>query len=74
MKPRIVTVCLAMLVAVALYAGQENASPQKDGFTAQALTYCCGNHPTPHCGYTEDLEALEKAHGCKDWHARRPKS
>jgi hypothetical protein len=75
MKPRIITVYLTPLVAVALYAGQENASPEKEGITAQAITYCCGNHPkTPHCGYEDDLAALEKAHGCTDWRARRPKS
>lgn len=74
MKPSIIVVGLVMLVGAALYAGQENPSPRTDAAKAQATTYCCGNHPkTPHCGYAEELEALEKAHGCKDWRARRPK-
>jgi hypothetical protein len=85
MKSRIAAACFAIFAALTLSAGGEDPPPvipgdKKEGSAEkmQYITYCCGNHPDkehrdgPHCGHRDVLKALEKEHGCKNWHAQRP--
>ena len=83
MKLRIVIVSLASTLALALNAGEKNSSPKPDGaftppmhWTAQDITYCCGNHTDktepqgPHCGSRGAMIEFEKKYQCNKWRVR----
>jgi hypothetical protein len=85
MKLQTVTLCLASILALTLYAGQKSASPKADGAAtpstaakAQAITYCCGNHtpstdpPGPHCGSRKAMVEFEKKYHCNKWKIEEP--
>lgn len=71
-------VVLAVFVGVALAAlclAQKDSSPTPPGdweskgwwHRMQFGTYCCGNHKPAHCGKREQLDELERLHGCTGW-------